>query len=116
MYLLTDDADSLREANFYTNNSTLTTDSKRYTLNSTLNSGLKVTILVSRVEAGASLHRVEHVMTHNQSLRVLRMQLFQQLPHSGFLGFGAGVGSTAFVVQPTFVADADGVAVVILAM
>lgn len=55
-------------------------------------------------------------MTHDQGLRELSVKLFEQLAHRGLLGLGAGVGRATFGVQAAFVADADGVAVVVLAM
>ena len=78
--------------------------------------GLQIPVLVSGIEARAGLHGVEHVVAHDQSLRVLRMQLFQQLAQGALLGFGAGVGGTAFSVQAAFVADAYRVAVAVQAV
>ena len=39
---------------------------------------LQVAVFVSSVEAGAGLHGVEHVMTHDQGLGELGMKSFQQ--------------------------------------
>lgn len=44
------------------------------------------------------------------------MKLFEQLAHRKLLGLGAGVGRATLFVKPAFVADADGVAVAVLAV
>lgn len=78
--------------------------------------GLEVAVLRGSVEARAGLHGIENVVTHDQGLGKLSMKLFEQLAHRKLLGLGAGVGRATFGVQAAFVADANRVAVVVLAM
>lgn len=73
-------------------------------------------ILPLRLKARTRLHRVQIMMPHNQRTRKAAFQLPQQGKQRGFLFRGAGVGGTALSVQPSFVADADGVAVVVQAV
>ena len=51
------------------------------------------------------------MMTYYQRLGELGMKFFQQFAQSLFLRWRACVGCIAVVVQPAFVADADGVLV-----
>lgn len=55
-------------------------------------------------------------MANNDGFRVVGVQLLKQRAQGGLLGVGASVGGTTLYVKPAFVADADGMAVVVLAV
>lgn len=69
-------------------------------------------ILPLRLEAGAGLHGVQVVVAHNQRTGEEAFQLSQEGEERCFLRRCAGVGGSALGIQSSFVADADGVAVV----
>lgn len=75
---------------------------------------LKVGIL-AHVEAGASLV-AEGVVTYDKSIGIVFLQVFQQLAHRLFLFWSTGVGRLAVSIQSAFIADADGVLVVLVAV
>ena len=52
-------------------------------------------------------------MADDLSIGVVFLEVFQQEEDGGFLGLGAGVGGAAFLIEASFVADADGVLVVV---
>ena len=68
------------------------------------------------VEARAGLHCVEHVVANDNGLRVVSVPLFKQRTHGSLLSLGADVDKATLCVMPAFVADANGVMVVVLAM
>ena len=53
-------------------------------------------------------------MADDLSIGVVFLEVFQQEEDGGFLSLGAGVGGAAFLIETSFVADADGVLVVVL--
>ena len=53
-------------------------------------------------------------MADDLSIGVVFLEVFQQEEDSGFLGLCASVGGAAFLIEASFVADADGVLVVVL--
>lgn len=59
---------------------------------------------------------VQVAVSHGEGGRELPAQLLQQLRQGGLLWRRAGVCRVAFAVQPSFVADADAVAVMAEAM
>ena len=52
-------------------------------------------------------------MADDLGIGIVLLEVFQQEEDGGFLGLGAGVGGAAFLIETTFVADADGVLVVV---
>ena len=75
--------------------------------------GLQILILRNRIEAGAVLVDVGQVaVTEDPGIGVRGLQLFQQPEQCAFLPRGAGVGSSAVLVQATFVAYAERMLVV----
>ena len=73
-------------------------------------------VFLHRIEAGTVFPGCQIAMAHDQGFGETFLQLADQSQQRGFLFRGAGVARTARSVQPAFVADADGVAVVILAV
>ena len=55
----------------------------------------------------------EFAVTHDLGIGVVDLQGAEQGDEGSALGWGAGVGGAAFLVQASFVADADGVGVVV---
>ena len=53
-------------------------------------------------------------MADDLGIGIILLEVFQQEEDGGFLGLGAGVGGAAFLIEASFVADADGVLVVVL--
>ena len=81
---------------------------------SILNSQLSyLRILLRRVEARTVLAdiRAELAVSQDAGVRIVRLQLAEQIEERTLLGVGAGVGGTALLVQTAFVADADAVVV-----
>ena len=81
---------------------------------STLNSQLSyLRILLRRVEARAILPdiRTELAVSQDAGVRIVRLQLAEQVQQGAFLGVGAGIGRAARFVQTAFIADADAVVV-----
>ena len=68
------------------------------------------------VEAGAGLLGVEGVVGGDEGLGVFLLELFEEFEECRTLGVGAGVGGFAVAVEAAFVADAEGVLVVVLAV
>ena len=58
----------------------------------------------------------EVAVAHDDGRGELSVELLQERAHGGALGFGARVAGFAVGVQTSFVADADGVSVVVLAV
>ena len=58
----------------------------------------------------------EVAVAHDDGVGELSVELLQERAHGGALGFGARVAGFAVGVQTSFVADADGVSVVVLAV
>ena len=59
------------------------------------------------------MHALEFAVADDLSIGIVHLQRVQQCKESSFLGRGAGVGSTAFLIETTLVADADRVSVVV---
>ena len=81
---------------------------------STLNSQLSyLRILLRRVEARAILPdiRTELAVSQDAGVRIVRLQLAEQVQQGAFLGVGAGIGRAARFVQTAFIADADAMVV-----
>ena len=81
---------------------------------SILNSQLSyLRILLRRVEARTVLAdiRAELAVAQDAGVRIVRLQLAEQIEERTLLGVGAGVGRPALLVQTAFVADADAVVV-----
>ena len=53
-------------------------------------------------------------MADDLGIGIILLEVFQQEEDGGFLSLSAGVGGAAFFVEASFVADADGVLVVVL--
>ena len=70
-------------------------------------------ILLRRVEARTVLAdiRAELAVAQDAGVRIVRLQLAEQIEERTLLGVGAGVGRPALLVQTAFVADADAVVV-----
>ena len=78
---------------------------------------LQVSILLCDIlDAGTILQRVEVMMAYDAGSWIRPMQFFEQDAHGAFLRLGAGVGGLSADVQPTLVADANRVGVVVLAV
>lgn len=69
-------------------------------------------IIFAHVKAGACLAG-ESIVAHDESLRVIPPQAFQQGSHGCLLLRGAGVGRLSVRIQPSLVTDAYGVSVVV---
>ena len=81
---------------------------------SILNSQLSyLRILLRRVEARTVLAdiRAELAVAQDAGVRIVRLQLAEQIEERTLLGVGAGVGRPALLVQTAFVADADAMVV-----
>ena len=81
---------------------------------SILNSQLSyLRILLRRVEARTVLAdiRAELAVAQDAGVRIVRLQLAEQIEERTLLGVGAGVGRPALLVQTAFIADADAVVV-----
>ena len=70
-------------------------------------------ILLRRIEARAILPdiRTELAVSQDAGVRIVRLQLAEQVQQGAFLGVGAGIGRAARFVQTAFIADADAVVV-----
>ena len=55
-------------------------------------------------------------MTNDLGMGIIALQVFQQEEDSGFLSLRTGIGIASFFVQAAFVADADGMLVVMADM
>ena len=55
----------------------------------------------------------EFAVTHDLGIGVVDLQGAEQGDEGSALGWRAGVGGAAFLVQASFVADADGVGIVV---
>ena len=73
----------------------------------------KRTILLRRIEARAILPdiRAKLVVPQDAGMRIVRLQLAEEVQQGAPLGVGAGVGGTALFVLSALVADADAVVV-----
>ena len=78
--------------------------------------GLDAQVFAGGVEAGAGFLGVQVAMAQDEGVGKEFPQLAQQGQQAGFLGQGAGVFRLAAGIQTAFVADADAVAVVVLAV
>ena len=79
--------------------------------------GLQVLILGLGIKAGAGLADVGEVaMAEDAGIGVVGLERLQQVPEGGFLCRGAGVSGMAVRGEATFVADAEGVLVVVAGM
>ena len=81
---------------------------------SILNSQLSyLRILLRRVEARTVLAdiRAELAVAQDAGVRIVRLQLAEQIEERTLLGVGAGVGRPALLVQTAFIADADAMVV-----
>ena len=58
----------------------------------------------------------EFTVAHDTGIRVVDHQTAEQGNECGTLGWSAGVGITAFLIQSAFITDADGVAIVMSGM
>ena len=58
------------------------------------------------------MHALEFAVADDLSIRVICLQRAEQREEREFLGRCPGVGSTALFVETTFVADADGVGII----
>ena len=78
---------------------------------------LNILVLLLGIEAGAAFTYVRQVaVTEDDGFGVIDAQRLQQGVQGGFLRCGAGVLGTALGVETSFVADADGVLVVVAGM
>ena len=53
-------------------------------------------------------------MTDDLRIGIILLEVFQQEEDSGFLSLSTGVGGASFLIETSFVADADGMLVVVL--
>ena len=67
-------------------------------------------------EAGAGFLRVKGVVGGDEGFGVTLPEMFEEGEECRTLGVGAGVGGFAVAVEAAFVADAEGVLVVVLAV
>ena len=58
----------------------------------------------------------EFAVAHNAGIRVVDHQTAEQGNEGGTLGWSSGVGITTFFVQASFIADADGMGIVMTGM
>ena len=58
----------------------------------------------------------EFTVAHDTGIRVVDHQTAEQGNECGTLGWSAGVGITAFLIQSAFITDADGVGIVMSGM
>lgn len=65
------------------------------------------------IKAGTCLLRGENIVTYDESVRVGAMEVGEEGVERCLLFVGARVGRVALHVESSFVADADGVGVVI---
>jgi len=83
----------------------------------TLHPGLQARILFLSIEAGAVLVDVGEVaMADDFCIGIVLFQRDKQRVESKLLGWGAGVGGAALLVEASLIADADGVGVVVAGM
>ena len=68
------------------------------------------------VDAGTGLVGVQVVMTYDQGAGITPVKVFKQPSHGSLLFSRAGVGGLTADVEPTLVADADRVGIVVLAV
>ena len=68
------------------------------------------------VDAGTDLLRVQVVMTYDEGPGIASVQLSEQQAHGSLRLRGTRVGGLTADVEPTLVADADRVGVVVLAV
>lgn len=76
----------------------------------------RLLILFRCIEARTGLARIQVVMTHDDGLRIIQPEREEQIQQRLLLRLGARVGRSALAVESAFVADADRVAVVVLAV
>ena len=51
------------------------------------------------------MHALEFAVANDVGIGIVHLQRVQQCKESSFLGRGAGVGSTAFLIETTLVAE-----------
>ena len=68
------------------------------------------------IDAGTGFLWVELVVTEDEGVRVARQEVTDEVDEGCFLGFRPGVGWLATGIKTSFVADADGVLVMVLAV
>ena len=78
--------------------------------------GLNVSVLAGCIEIGTGLARIQVVMTQYQGLGIAPAQLSEQPSHGSLLLWSTRVGGLPADVEPSLVADADGVGVVVHAV
>lgn len=79
--------------------------------------GLEVGVEFRSFEPGTFLNDMgEFTVAHDTGIGIFLGQVLQELVHSMLLGFGTGVGSVAFCVDASFVADANRTVVVVSGM
>ena len=78
---------------------------------------VEVVAVFLAVEAGAVfVDAFELAVAHDGCAGVAGLQVAEQGDEGGTLGRGAGVGFAAFLVEAAFVADTDGVGIVVTGM
>ena len=78
---------------------------------------LYVSVLTDDIgDARTILMRIQVVMTDNQSLRIATVQVLEQQPECRLLLCGTRIGGLTADVEPTLVADADRVGIMVLAV
>ena len=77
---------------------------------------LKVGVRFHRIEAGAVAVVTEVAMPHDQGAGITLKQRFKQLPHRRLLRCRTRVGGLTADIEPSFVADADRVGIVVQAV
>lgn len=76
--------------------------------------GLEVGVEFRGFEPGAFLDDMrEFAVAHDAGVGIFLGQVLQEFVHSMLLGFGTGIGSVAFIVDTSFVADADRAVVIV---
>ena len=79
--------------------------------------GVEVGILFGGIEAGTELTDVGKVaVTADFGFRVTLLQILQEEMKGSLLGWRAGVGILAFLVDASYIADANGMLVVVTDM
>ena len=79
--------------------------------------GLEVGVEFRSFEPGTFLDDMrEFAVAHDAGIGIFLGQVLQKLVHGMLLGFGTGIGSVAFSVDASFVADANRTVVVVPGM
>ena len=75
-----------------------------------------ISVLLARERGAGFVDALEFAVAHDLGIGVIGLQGTEQGDEGCALGWGAGVGSLTFLVEASFVADADAVGIVMTGM